>query len=265
MATSIHPDRRDQLGDIGGRVTNRVDMCEGGHHYRCRPVFHHRSREYQGGREGAGIESHRPHDPVTVLCRDAIDVDPIAVHIPADQRDSSQNFLGQRTYPLAANIPDIGLPPLYAEEVLRTVLAFCDEPATDIDASLAARLQRQQVVYRGNHRFYFILAEQVLRTCVGTADVMVEQTDRLLTAMSLPRVVLGIVPSKHRYTEPTNNFIMFDSRMVQVETVSAELTITQPSEIALYERAFHRLKDQAVHGREARAMITEAMNSFINP
>jgi transcriptional regulator with XRE-family HTH domain len=162
-------------------------------------------------------------------------------------------------------VPGLLQTPPYAEAILRTVLDFCDEPETDIDASLAARLERQQVLYRGNHRFYFILAEQVLHTRVGTSDVMVEQMDRLLTAMSLPRVVLGIVPSARRYTAPTNNFIMFDSRMVQVETVSAELTITQPSEIALYERSFHRLKDQAVHGADARAMIMAAMNGSAAP
>lgn len=88
---------------------------------------------------------------------------------------------------------------------------------------------------------------------------MLEQMDRLLTAMSLPRVVLGIIPSEHEYLAPTNNFIMFDNRMVQVETISAELTITQPSEIALYDKAFHRLKDQAIHGQDARAIIAAAM------
>lgn len=142
------------------------------------------------------------------------------------------------------------------------MLDFCDEPATEIDASLSARLERQQVLYRGNHRFYFMLAEQVLHTCVGTADAMLEQMDRLLTAMSLPRVVLGTVPSAHTYTAPTNNFIMFGTRMVQVETISAELTITQPSEIALYDKAFHRLNDQAIHGQDARAMIAAAMDEL---
>ncbi|MGQ4619095.1 Scr1 family TA system antitoxin-like transcriptional regulator [Nocardia sp. R7R-8] len=156
-------------------------------------------------------------------------------------------------------VPGLLQTPPYAEAILRMVLDFYDEPESDIESSLGARLERQQVLYRGNHRFYFILAEQVLHTRVGTADLMLEQMDRLLTAMSLPRVVLGILPTGADYRTPVNNFIMFDSRMVQVETISAELTITQPSEIALYERAFHRLKDQAVHGQDARAMITAAM------
>ncbi|GGL16781.1 Scr1 family TA system antitoxin-like transcriptional regulator [Nocardia jinanensis] len=113
----------------------------------------------------------------------------------------------------------------------------------------------------GNHRFYFLIAEQVLHTHVGDPNVMVEQLDRLLTAMSLPRVVLGIVPAGAEYRTPVmNDFIMFDIRMVQVETISAELTITQPSEIAVYGKAFHTLTSQAIHGQAARAMITAAMN-----
>ncbi|MEV6319865.1 helix-turn-helix transcriptional regulator [Nocardia sp. NPDC051787] len=159
-------------------------------------------------------------------------------------------------------VPGLLQTPPYAEAILRMVLNFYDEPESDIESSLRARLERQQVLYRGNHRFYFIIAEQVLHTLVGTADVMLEQLDRLLTAMSLPRVVLSILPMEADYRTPVNNFIMFDIRMVQVETISAELTITQPSEIALYEKAFHRLKDQAVHGQDARAMITAAMDKL---
>ncbi|MEU2033018.1 helix-turn-helix domain-containing protein [Nocardia amamiensis] len=160
-------------------------------------------------------------------------------------------------------VPGLLQTPPYAEAILRMVLDFYEDPPGDLEPGLAARLERQQVLYRGNHRFYFIIAEQVLHTPVSTADVMLEQLDRLLTAMSLPRVVLGILPTEAAYRTPVmNNFIMFDSRMVQVETISAELTITQPSEIAVYEKTFHRLKDQAIHGQDARAMIAAAMDEL---
>ncbi|MEV0355038.1 helix-turn-helix transcriptional regulator [Nocardia sp. NPDC050697] len=157
-------------------------------------------------------------------------------------------------------VPGLLQTPPYAEAILRRVLSFYDGPNDDIGASLAARLERQQVLYRGNHRFYFILSEQVLHTRVGTADLMVEQMDRLLTAMSLPRVALGIIPADHEYLAPTNNFVMYDDREVRVETVSAELTITQPAEIALYDKSFQTLRAQAVHGADARAMIAAAMS-----
>jgi Domain of unknown function (DUF5753) len=106
----------------------------------------------------------------------------------------------------------------------------------DLDAGVAARMERQQILYRGNHRFHFILAEQALRTRVGSTETMIGQLDRLLTLLSLPRVSLGVLPSRSEYRVPTNQFIMFDDRVVHVENVSAEVAVTQPREIALYAK-----------------------------
>jgi hypothetical protein len=44
-----------------------------------------------------------------------------------------------------------------------------------------------------------------------------------------------------------NSFILFDDAKVMVETISAELTVTQPREIALYAKAFQALR-QAISG-----------------
>ena len=63
---------------------------------------------------------------------------------------------------------------------------------------------------------------------------------------------------------PTNQFIMFDDRMVQVETVSAELTITQPREITLYAKAFQELPESAVYGHGAGGLITERLADLRN-
>ncbi|MBV9011020.1 MAG: hypothetical protein JO272_03025 [Pseudonocardiales bacterium] len=48
---------------------------------------------------------------------------------------------------------------------------------------------------------------------------------------------------------------MFDERLVHVETISTELAITQPREIALYAKTFHQLSTQAVYGQTAKEMI----------
>jgi hypothetical protein len=42
---------------------------------------------------------------------------------------------------------------------------------------------------------------------------------------------------------------------VHVEAVSAEISVTQPREIALYLRAFAALAGSAVYGAEARELI----------
>lgn len=149
----------------------------------------------------------------------------------------------------------------YARAVMRRVIEFYQIP-DDLDAGVAARMERQQILYRGDHRFHFIIAHQALLTTVGDTHVMVGQLDRLLTVMSLRRVILGIIPTRADYRVPTNQFIMYDNRLVHVETISAELAISQPREIALYAKAFHELTQQAVYRNAARKLITTALDDL---
>jgi Domain of unknown function (DUF5753) len=149
----------------------------------------------------------------------------------------------------------------YAAAVLARVVAFYEIP-DDIDAGVAARMERQQILYSPGHRFHFVLAQQALRTLVGNREVMAGQLDRLLSVMSLSRVRLGIVPAASAYVVPSNQFIMFDDRLVQVEAVSAEISVTQPREIALYARAFSELARAAVYGQPARGLIMAELEAL---
>lgn len=147
----------------------------------------------------------------------------------------------------------------YAQAVMRKVIEFYGIP-DDLDAGVAERMERQQILYRGDHRFHFLIAQQALLTTVGDNNVMMGQLDRLLAVMSLPRITLGVIPTFAEYRVPANQFIMFDNRLVHVETVSAELTIKQPREIALYGKVFDELTKLAVTGNDARALVTSALD-----
>lgn len=149
----------------------------------------------------------------------------------------------------------------YAAAILRRVIEFYRVP-DDLEAGVAARMERQNVLYRGDHRFHFVIAHQALQTVVGDAGVMTGQLDRILAVMELPRVRLGIIPADAEYRVPTNQFTIFDARLVHVETVSAELSISQPREIALYDRAFEELTRQARYGSQARALVVGALDRF---
>lgn len=97
-------------------------------------------------------------------------------------------------------------------------------------------------------------------TVFGGVDVMLGQLDRLLAVMTLPRVSLGIIPpTVVRRLWPGEGFWIFDDQLVKIETTSAGIKVTQPREIALFEKAFGILQDHAVYGREARGLITQAM------
>jgi transcriptional regulator with XRE-family HTH domain len=142
----------------------------------------------------------------------------------------------------------------YATAVMERVIAFYDIP-DDVAAGVAARMERQQILYGTKHRFHFVLAQQALRTTVGNREVMVGQLDRILSVMSLARVRLGVIPATAPYRVPSNQFIIFDERLVHVESISAEISVTQPREIALYVRAFDELAKAAAYGPSARDLI----------
>ncbi|MFE7800747.1 Scr1 family TA system antitoxin-like transcriptional regulator [Nocardia sp. NPDC057440] len=121
-------------------------------------------------------------------------------------------------------------------------------------------MERQRVLREGIHRFNYLIGEQALHTTVGDHSVMVEQIEHLTNLMMLPRVAFGIVPQAAGFIYTTTNFVIYDQRMVQVETITAELTITQPRELVFYEKSFSALAKQAVHGDAARALMRGALD-----
>jgi Domain of unknown function (DUF5753) len=147
----------------------------------------------------------------------------------------------------------------YAAAVLRQVVDFYEIP-DDLDRGVAARMERQQYLYKCDRRFNVILGEQALHTNIGGLSVLRGQLDRLLAVATLPRLSLGIIPAKAPcLLWPGNGFICFDERTVMIETYSAELTVTQPREIALYLKAFALLQRSAAYGQAARELIARAL------
>jgi hypothetical protein len=150
----------------------------------------------------------------------------------------------------------------YAEAVMGPFVDLFRIP-DDRDEAVPARMQRQRVLTSGARRFLFVLEEAALRTLVGGPEVMLGQLDRVLATMTSPRVSVGIVPALvAREIWPAEGFLMFDDRTVQVETVSAQLTVTQPREIAYYAETFQRLQRSAVYGARARDLIGAAIRDL---
>jgi transcriptional regulator with XRE-family HTH domain len=152
----------------------------------------------------------------------------------------------------------------YSAAILSYFIDFLDAP-NDLDAALHTRMERQKIIYSGNRRFIVVLEENALRARVGSLDTMAGQLDRLLATISLPRVSLGIIPqTAPRRTFTQVGFWIYDNAMVGVETPTAKLEITQPREIRLYAEMFEHLRQSAIHGAQARALITRAITDLTN-
>jgi len=150
----------------------------------------------------------------------------------------------------------------YSAAMLSFWIKFLETP-NDLDDAVAARMERQRVIYQRGKRFVVVLEEQALRTWFGTAETQAGQLDRLLTVMSLPTVSVGIIPMMtERPAVASAGFWIFDNSLAALEIPTASIEVNRPQEIELYARMFERLMASAVYGKTARALIAKAMNEL---
>ncbi|MFF8613045.1 DUF5753 domain-containing protein [Streptomyces sp. NPDC015350] len=149
----------------------------------------------------------------------------------------------------------------YATVILGQVVEFLGTP-NDVPAGVAKRMRRQQVLYDGEHHYDVVLGEQALYTNIGGPEVMRGQIERLIDEASLPSLRLGILSSTARVgLFPVHGFNIYgtgnDAR-AHVELVSSSMDVTEPGELALYEKAFALLRTAAVHGAGAETLLRKA-------
>jgi transcriptional regulator with XRE-family HTH domain len=133
----------------------------------------------------------------------------------------------------------------------------------DINEAVQGRVRRQDILYRTDKRFHFVLTEAALRLRLCPPAVMLGQLDRLVSLGALPNVRLGIIGFETQYTtSPWHGFWLYDNDRVMVETFSAELNLAQPQEIELYAGIFEALAGVASYGRAARAIITRVIDDL---
>lgn len=159
-------------------------------------------------------------------------------------------------------VPGLFQTAAYCAAMLSFWIGFLDTPA-DLDAAVAARMERQKVIFEAGKRFVVVLEEQALRTWFGTAEVQAGQLGRLLEMMSVPTVSLGIVPLMTERTGVASaGFWIFDDSLVALETPTASIEVTQPQEVELYARMFEHLRGAAVFGAAARGLIIRALGEL---
>ncbi|MFJ6515989.1 helix-turn-helix domain-containing protein [Streptomyces sp. NPDC091406] len=159
-------------------------------------------------------------------------------------------------------IPGFLQTPAYASALLSSIADFRGTP-DDVSEAVAARIRRNEALKMRGHRFSFVLEESVLRYRLCAAETMAAQLGHLLGAMDLQNVALGVVPfSAQRTVWPMPTFTIFDDGRVHADTLDAASTLTQPSQVELYARAFERLSREAARGAAARSLIADALKSL---
>ncbi|MFG2722415.1 helix-turn-helix domain-containing protein [Streptomyces sp. NPDC048416] len=160
-------------------------------------------------------------------------------------------------------VPGLLQTPAYASALLSVISRFHSTP-NDTPEAVAARMARARVLHAAGHRFTLLVEESVLRFQLGNEEAMAGQLGHLLSVMSLPAVSLGVIPfsARERTMWTLEGFNIFDDRRVHVELLTAQVTLTAPSEVAMYVRAFTELRELAVYGATARALVTGAIDAL---
>ncbi|ROP51703.1 transcriptional regulator with XRE-family HTH domain [Streptomyces sp. PanSC9] len=132
-----------------------------------------------------------------------------------------------------------------------------------VGRAVAARVERQSVLYEPGRESVFVLTEAVLRTWPGTPALMLAQLDRLLAVESLSTVRLGVIPWRRPVPLlPRHGFTLCDQRAVVVEAFTSERVSVDSTELAAYEEDFSRFERAAVFGDEVRELLLRVMKEF---
>jgi len=160
-------------------------------------------------------------------------------------------------------IPSVFRTAEYARAIITTV-AGSWELNDDVDAAIAASQARSRYLHIPGKTFTVLLEEHVLRSRLADDAAMSAQLGQLLATMNLPSVALGIIPTnapdRHRWV--SESFSMFDEHLVEIELATARIRVTQPAEAAVYGEVFAELWKLAAQGREARGLITTAIDAL---
>lgn len=178
---------------------------------------------------------------------------------PALQRklnDAVREGRSIRNFDLAV-IPGLLQTPDYAryrsEEAVRNYGMDPDQ----VEASVTARMLRQNELGNSAHEFEFITTEAAFRLLVCPAPVMLGQVDRLLNVFGLPNVTFRIIPFDTVLpTAPMHGFLIVDD-VTYIETHAAEDEIP-PSESVQYGKIMDGFQAEAVTGDEARQILIRA-------
>jgi transcriptional regulator with XRE-family HTH domain len=175
--------------------------------------------------------------------------------LPLHERTRVQRVYGSKVISGFLQTPE------YATALLGAITRFQGTP-NDVPAAVEARMKRQRALLEGDHRFVVLLEETVLRYRIGGREVMAGQLAHLLEVMRLPSLAVGVIPfSTDRHDMwPLEPFYAYDEEAVIVETLTAEIRITEAMEIGTYLRAFRALGQLAVYGPLARALVEAAVD-----
>lgn len=153
-------------------------------------------------------------------------------------------------------VPGLLQTPDYARSVLLAHAAI-HGGGKDITEAVRARMQRQQILWEPGRTIEMLMTESALWHPVTAPEVMAGQLDRLVSSIGIPNVRFGILPVGVRLPYMLMHGYWIVDNVVLVETVTGELTVSDPDEVATYNEVTDLLWGVAAEGDAARRLLLD--------
>lgn len=154
---------------------------------------------------------------------------------------------------------------LQTPKYMRAILSRHDDLTEEsVRQTVSARLERQEVLYEPGKTLRFVITEPVLRWLIVPPMVMVGQLDQLISVSRLPNIDVLVVPlAGPKQDIPNHAFVIRDDRAVTVETVHAEVVVTDPRDVALYVAKFDGFAEDALEGDDMRVLLASIRDDLL--
>lgn len=210
--------------------------------------------------EAIGLDSEVQEDVLDELARITTDI--ASWRRSGGRGEAKQAMLAERERATAirrsfhpAVVPGLLQTAEYARQVCARSMFLTEE---EMIRAVAARMERQTLLYATGHHFEFLITEAALRVKLGPVEIMRAQLDRLANISTLTNVRLGIVPwSAELPRIALHGFAIFDGERVVIETYTSELTLTDPRDMETYTQLLNDLSTVALYGEDARTLLRD--------
>ncbi|WP_026126742.1 helix-turn-helix domain-containing protein [Nocardiopsis xinjiangensis] len=136
----------------------------------------------------------------------------------------------------------------------------------DGQRAVNARVERQRVLEAPGKSFHILMWEPALRLRLAPDTVMAAQLERISTVLRSGKAEIGVVPMRcSTDVVPSHGFWIFDDDRVLVETIGAELCLTEDGAVEPYRRVFSALSRSAVRGQAALELVERARRELTGP
>ncbi|MFD5712137.1 helix-turn-helix domain-containing protein [Streptomyces pharetrae] len=153
---------------------------------------------------------------------------------------------------------------LQTPEYIRAVLQRHDLSDDTLARTISGRLERQAILYDGSKSLRFVITEPVLRWRIVPPPMMAAQLDRIVSVSRLSHVDIRVVPlSIQQHDMANHSFAIRDNRMVTVETVHAEVLVTDPRDVEIYVKKFNGFSRVALSGDDMRSLVEGIRDDFL--